>query len=102
MLYVIELGVLIAHLNTYKSHIITIASNFAITFALSKIMQSVESRDKADMIKLGGYSITFGSLVDYLAAVKANSIIDTPKDGGGIIGEGWLKTVIDAMKDIKK
>lgn len=92
MFYLIELTALILHITKYKEYFSNIAMNFAVTFALNKIMKSINDKEKADMINLAGYSLTFSSFIDYLAAVK-----NTPN--GELEGAIKIWNVIPMIKE---
>lgn len=103
MFYLIELTALILHITKYKEYFGNIAMNFAVTFALNKIMKSINDKEKADMINLAGYTLTFSSFIEYLAAVKNTP---TGEDTTGAI-KIWhlapmIKEAILEMKNMKE
>lgn len=98
MLYGIELGFLISHFAAYREQITNVFINFAITFALKRLLKSINDTEKSDMVSLAGYSLTFASFLEYLAAVKEAGT------GSTITGvtepvKGLIPELIDAIKE---
>lgn len=97
LLKAIESALLLAHFATYKEYIVDILVNFSTTYALKRLMKSIGDTNKADMVSLCGYTLTFDSFLKYLVVVKQNS-----KSTGAAPVEGLLPQLIDAIKDLKK
>lgn len=70
MSYIILITLLSTHIANYKEHFIDIGVNFAITFALKRLLKSFGEDTKSEFIGLGGYSLTCKEFFEYLKAVK--------------------------------
>lgn len=88
---IILYALLLAHFNAYKNQYANIGITFAISYALKRLLRSV-SKDHADLVGLGGYSLTFGEFVKLLGQIKKNGIgtqsDEADKIIGGVLGKG--------------
>jgi hypothetical protein len=92
-------GILLAHLNAYRNYYANIGITFAITYVIKRLVKSSSSNDHADLIGLGGYTLTIGEFVKLLQAMKQagfkGNSEETSKIVGGMLGEG-----VDIIKDL--
>lgn len=77
--YVIGLLILIGHLKAYNSYYINIGTSFVVTFALKKIINSM-NKDLASMFGLAGYCVVLNYIVKLLIAISGNGFNVDVKD----------------------
>lgn len=93
-------GIFIAHLNTYKDQYANIGITFAIAYLMKRLLRSI-SKDHADMVGLGGYSLTIGEFVKLMGQMKKNGIGVQSEEAnqimGGLLGKG-LDSLVELFK----
>lgn len=95
---IILYGILLAHLNAYKNYYANIGVTFAITYVMKRMIKSLDN-DQADLIGLGGYTLTIGEFTKLLGSIKQNGFKGNSEEANKIIG-GLLGEGIDKLKDI--
>lgn len=94
---VILYGILLAHLAAYKEQYANIGVTFAMTFVFKKLIKSMGSQDQADLIGLGGYTLSIGEFVKLL-----KQLTRTGFDGKvtGANPNGYIGDILDAIKGV--
>lgn len=96
---VILYAILLAHLNSYKDHYVNIGITFAITYAMKRLVRVAGAKDNADLVGLGGYSLTIGEFVKMLGAIKSSGFKGNSESSqkiiDGVVGQGvdWVKNL---------
>jgi len=92
-------GILLAHLNAYRNYYANIGIMFAMTYVMKRLIRSSSSNDHADLIGLGGYTLTIGEFVKLLKAMKEAGFKGNSEEANKIIG-GMLGEGVDLIKDL--
>jgi hypothetical protein len=96
----IGLGILSAHFINYKEFYWKIISTFSATYITKRLVRMIGDKDKADILGLGGYALTFVEVLKLLGAVKNNGFqIADDKTKSDMIG-GLLGNGIDKIMEL--
>lgn len=95
----ILIALLLAHLKAYSEQYIEIASCFVVTFALKKLIKTLDS-DVGSMFGIGGYALTITCIISLLSTIKSNGTANCiPEEGSNKIIGGVVGNTIDKVID---
>lgn len=100
---VILYAALLGHFMAYKEQYANIGVTFAMTYVFKKLIKSMGSQDQADLIGLGGYTLSIGEFVKLLKQLTHrgfDGIVNTnvKGSGDGLLAD-MMKTIISSLKD---
>lgn len=93
-------GLLLAHFVAYKDYYAKIGVTFAITYLIKRLVKSAGDKDNADLVGLGGYTLTIGEFIKLLNSIKKNSFTGSSSEETNEIIGGLLGQIMDSIKDI--
>lgn len=92
-------GILIGHVSGYKEYFIRIIRCFGVTCVIKKILKASGEGTKADMVALGGYSMTGSEVVNYMAATLRSGSWKIENRTEEEIVKGLFPTLWESVKE---